>query len=327
MRRREFIILLGSGATAAWPLAARAQQQAMPVIGFLRNTLQEDSAYLVGAIRQGLKETGYVEGQNVAIEFRWANNRSDRLPTLAADLVRRQCAVIIAGGNAPTLAARAATATIPIIFATGEDPVDLGFVSKLSRPGGNVTGVTFYGGALVAKQLELLREIAPKAAVVGMLVNSSSPGAELQVAKAQAAGHALGQTIHVLNAREERDIDAAFASFAQQHVDALIFGGDALFTGQRDRLVGLVARLKVPAVFNLKEFVAAGGLMSYGASTTDAYRQVGIYAGRILKGEKPADLPVMLPSKFELAVNLNTAKTLGLEVPWFLQQRADEVIE
>jgi ABC-type uncharacterized transport system substrate-binding protein len=324
LARREFITLLGGA--AAWPLAARAQQSSMPVIGFLRNTKEEDSVYLVTALRQGLKEAGYVEGQN-AIEYRWAENRSDRIAALAADLVRRQCAAIIAGGNAPTLAARAATSTIPIVFATGEDPVNLGLVTSLSRPTGNVTGVTFFGGALVAKQLELLREVVPKAAVIGMLANPTSPAAEEQTRNAQAAGRNLGVKIHVLPAGNERDVDAAFAAFVQQRVDALIFGGDAFFTGQRDRLVSLAARHAMPAVYNLREFVAAGGLMSYGASSADAYRQVGVYTGRILKGEKPADLPVMLPSKFELVVNLKTAKALGLELPWFLQQRADEVIE
>jgi putative ABC transport system substrate-binding protein len=249
------------------------------------------------------------------------------MPVLAADLVRRQCAVIIAGGNAPTLAARTATSTIPIVFATGEDLVNLGFVASLSRPMGNVTGVTFFGGALVAKQLELLREVVPKATLIGMLVNPISPGAEEQTRNAQMAGRGLGQTIHVVNASNERDIDPAFATLVQQRVEALIFGGDALFTGLRDRLVALAARHAMPAVYNLREFVAAGGLMSYGASSADAYRQVGIYTGRILKGEKPVDLPVMLPSKFELVVNLKTAKALSLEVPWFLQQRADEVIE
>jgi putative tryptophan/tyrosine transport system substrate-binding protein len=238
MRRRAFITLLGGAAAApsvAWPLVARAQQSTTPVIGFLRNTTQEDSVYLVTALRQGLKEAGYVEGQNVAIEYRWADNRSDRIPALAVDLVRRQCAVIIAGGNAPTLAAKSATSTIPIIFATGEDPVNLGLVASLSRPTGNVTGVTFYGGALVAKQLELLREVLPKAAVIGMLANPTSPAAEEQTTNAQAAARSLGLKIHVLAAGNERDIDAAFTTFVQQRVDALIFGGDALFTGQRDR--------------------------------------------------------------------------------------------
>jgi putative ABC transport system substrate-binding protein len=325
MKRREFISLLGGA--AAWPLAARAQQQAMPVIGFLRNTLQEDSSYLVTALRQGLKEAGYVEGQNIAVEYRWAENQSDRIPALAADLVRRQCAVIIAGGNAPTFAVKAATSSVPIVFVTGEDPVNTGLVASINRPTGNATGVTFYGGALVAKQMEVLREVVPKATEIGMLVNPTSPAAGEQNRNAQVAASVLGLKIHILNASNERDIEAAFATFAQQRVEALIFGGDALFTGQRDRLVTLAARHAMPAVYNLREFVAAGGLVSYGASSAEAYRQAGLYAGRILKGEKPGDLPVILPSKFELVVNLKTAKALGLELPWFLQQRADEVIE
>jgi ABC-type uncharacterized transport system substrate-binding protein len=326
VRRRAFITLL-SGAVAAWPLAARAQQAGMPVIGFLRNTLQEDSIYLVTALRQGLKEAGYVEGQNIAVEYRWAENQSDRIPALAADLVRRQCAVIITGGNAPTFAVKAATSSVPIVFVTGEDPVNTGLVASINRPTGNATGVTFYGGALVAKQLEVLREVVPKATEIGMLVNPTSPAAQEQSRNAQAAASVLGLKIHILNASNERDIEAAFATFAQQRVEALIFGGDALFTGQRDRLVTLAARHAIPAVYNLREFVAAGGLVSYGASSAEAYRQAGLYAGRILKGEKPGDLPVILPSKFELVVNLKTAKALGLELPWFLQQRADEVIE
>jgi ABC-type uncharacterized transport system substrate-binding protein len=325
MRRREFITLLGGGA-AAWPIAVRAQQ-AMPMIGFLRNTLPEDSIYLVTALRQGLKEAGYVEGQNVAIEYGWAENQSHRIPALAADLVRRQCAVIITGGNAPTFAVKAATSTVPIVFVTGEDPVNTGLVASLNRPTGNATGVTFYGGALVAKQMEVLREVVPKTTKIGMLVNPTSPAAQQQTRNAQAAASVLGLKIHILNASNERDIDAAFATFAQQRVEALIFGGDALFTGQRDRLVTLAARHAMPAVYNLREFVAAGGLVSFGASSAQAYGQAGLYAGRILKGEKPADLPVILPNKFELVINLKTAKALGLELPWFLQQRADEVIE
>ncbi len=324
MKRRAFITLLGGA--AAWPFAARAQQT-MPVIGFLRNTLQEDSVYLVTALRQGLKEAGYVEGQNIAIAYRWAENQSDRIPALAADLVRSQCAVIITGGNAPTFAVKTATSSVPIVFVTGEDPVNTGLVASINRPTGNATGVTFYGGALVAKQLEVLREVVPKATEIGMLVNPTSPAAQEQSRNAQVAASVLGLKIHILNASNERDIEAAFATFAQRRVEALIFGGDALFTGQRERLVTLAARHAMPAVYNLREFVAAGGLISYGASSSQAYRQAGIYAGRILKGEKPSDLPVILPSKFELVINLKTAKSLGLELPWFLQQRADEVIE
>ena len=313
MRRREFVTLLGGAAALAGSGAGAAAFDA-------GDWLPQESRcsrfiYLVTALRQGLKEAGYVEGQNLAIEYRWADNRSDRIPALAADLVRRQCAVIIAGGNAPTHAAKAATSTVPIVFVTGEDPVNLGFVASLNRPAGNVTGVTFYGGALVAKQLEVLHEVLPKATEIGMLVNPTSTAAAEQTRNAQAAAAALGLKLHILNASNERDIDAAFASFARERVEALIFGGDAPFTGQRDRLVALAARHAMPAVYNLREFVAAGGLISYGASSAEAYRQVGIYTGRILKGEKPADLPVVLPSKFELAINLKTAKALGLELP------------
>ena len=325
MRRREFITLLGGA--VAWPLIARAQQPAMLVIGFLRNTLPEDSAYLLTAFRQGLTGVGYVEGQNVAIEYRWAENRFERLQELAADLVRRQCAVIVAGGNAPARAAMAATATIPIVFASGDDPVKLGFVASLNRPSANVTGVTFYAGVLVAKQLELLREVVPKAAVVSMLVNPSSPAADDQIRDAKAAARAIGLEIHILNASSERDFEKAFATLVQYRADAVIVAGDALFTGQRDRLVALAARHAVPVTYNLPEFVAAGGLMSYGSSSMDAYRQVGVYTGRILKGAKPADLPVQQPTKFELAVNLKTAKALGLTVPPAVLGRADEVIE
>jgi putative ABC transport system substrate-binding protein len=298
----------------------------MPVIGFLRSTSAVASANLVAALRQGLQEVGYVEGKNVAIEYRWAEGRNDRLPALVNDLVGR-VAVLIAANNAAMVAAKAAPATMPIIFATGDDPVGLGFVSSLSRPIGNVTGVTFYAGVLVAKQLELLREIMPNAAVIGMLVNPTSPAAKTQTSDGHSAARALGQVIHILNVTNEREIDAAFVTFVEKRSNALIVGGDALFTGQLDRLVALTARHALPAVYVIREFVAAGGLMSYGTSIVDAYRQVGIYAGRILKGEKPADLPVMLPTKFELVINLKTAKALGLDVPWFLQQRADEVIE
>jgi putative ABC transport system substrate-binding protein len=326
MQRREFITFLG-GAAAAWPLAARAQQPAMPVIGFIRSTSAGASAVLVAALRQGLKEADYVEGQNLAIEYRWAEDQNDRIPALVADLVRRPIAVLIAGNNAVMVAAKAMALTIPIVFATGDDPVKLGFVASLGRPTDNITGVTFYSGVLVAKQLELLREMLPRAAVVGFLVNPTSPAAEIQIRDAQAAARALAQQIHIANASSESDFDTAFANFAQQRVDAVIFGGDAFFTGQRNRLVALAGHHALPTVYVVREFAAAGGLMSYGASITDAYRQVGNYAGRILKGTKPADLPVMLPTKFELVINLKTAKTLGLDVPWFLQQRADEVIE
>jgi ABC-type uncharacterized transport system substrate-binding protein len=321
MRRRDFIKVI-AGSAAAWPRAARAQQ-GIPMIGFLRSTSANASANLVAAFQRGLTETGYIEGQNVAVEYRWAENRDERLPELAADLVRRPCAVIVAGGNGAALAVKAASPTIPIVFATGDDPIRLGLVASLNRPEGNVTGIFFYSGVLESKQLELLREVAPKATVIGVLVNPTSPASVAQARDAQAATHALGQQIHIVNASSERDIDLAFVTLVQHQVSGVLIAGNALFTGQHNRLVALAAHHALPAIYYLREFVSAGGLMSYGPSITDAYRQVGNYAGRILKGTKPADLPVILPTKF----NLKTAKTLGLELPWFLQQRADEVIE
>jgi putative ABC transport system substrate-binding protein len=326
MKRREFITLFG-GAAVAWPLPARAQQQALPVIGFLRNTSARASANLVAAFRQGLKEVGYIEGQNLVIDFRWSEGRDDQLPIFAADLVRRPVAVFVAANLTALVAAKTATETIPIVFVTGDDPVQLGFVASFSRPADNVTGVTFYSGTLGAKQLELLHEVIPKATVIGMLVNPNNPAAEGQIKVAQAAAHVLGQRIQVANARSESEFEQAFAVFVQQRTSALLIAGDALFNAQIDRLATLAARHTLPAIHFAREYVAAGGLMSYGSSLTDAYRQVGVYSGRLLKGAKPSDLPIMLPTKFELVVNLKTAKALGVEVPWFLQQRADEVIE
>jgi putative ABC transport system substrate-binding protein len=325
MRRREFIKAIAG--SAAWPLAARAQQPAMPTIGFLRSTLPDASADLVVALRKGLNEAGFVDGQNVTIEYRWAENRQERLSALAADLVRQRCAVIIAGGVDAAFAAKAATAAIPIIFATGDDPVRLGLVGSLNRPGGNVTGVFFYSGSLESKQLGLLREVAPKAAVIGMLVNPASQVSEREERETQAAARALGQQLHVLKASSERDIDNAFATLIQYQIGALLIGANALFSGQRDQLVALAARHAMPTLHYSREFVEAGGLMSYGSSIRDAYRQVGVYVGRILKGEKPADLPIIQSSKFDLVINLKTAKTLGLTVPFGLLNAADEVIE
>ena len=326
MKRREFITLLGSA--AVWPVMARAQQPGIPVVGFLRSTSANASTDLVAALRRGLAEAGYTEGQNIAIDYRWAENRNERLAALAADLVRRQCALIVAGGNAAALAAKSATMTIPIVFATGDDPVKVGLVPRLNRPGGNITGISFYNSAdLESKQLELLREVVPKAGVIGVLVNPTGAAVQSQESEAQVAARALGLQLFVVNAASERDFDTAFATLTQQRVEALLIVGNALFTGQRYRLVAVAARYALPTIYPLREFVAAGGLMSYGGSLTDAYRQVGVYAGRILKGEKPGDLPVTLPTKFELVINLQTAKGLGIEIPPMLLARADEVIE
>ena len=327
MRRREFIMLLG-GAAAAWPFAVRAQQPGTPVIGFIRNTSAAGSARLVEALRSGLNEAGFIEGQNIAVEYRWAEGQSDRLPGLAADLVRRQCAVIIGGGYAAALAAKVATSTIPIVFVTGDDPIQQGLVASISRPTGNATGVFFYSGAiLVSKQLELLREVLPKAVVIGMLINPTSAAAELQIRDAQAAARTLGQQLHILHAESERDFDRAFATLAQKRARALVIAGNALFFGHRNRLVELGARHAMPVIGDVREYVAAGGLMTYGASIANAYRQTGIYAARIVKGAKPADLPVEQPTTFELVINMNTAKSLGLTIPPSLLLRADQVIQ
>jgi putative tryptophan/tyrosine transport system substrate-binding protein len=327
MKRREFITLLGGA--AAWPLAARAQQKpSMPVIGFLRSTSANASADLVAALRRGLTEAGYTEGQNLAIEYRWAENQGERLPELMADLIRHQCAVIIAGGDAIAHAAKAATASIPIVFATGDDPVKVGLVASLNRPGGNLTGISFYNSAdLHSKQLQFLRELVPKAVVIGLLVNPTQAAAESQQRDAQVAARALGRQILIVNASSERDFDMAFATLAQQRAGALLIAGNVLFTDHRDRLVALAARYALPTICPLREFVAAGCMMSYSGSLTDAYRQVGVYAGRILRGEKPANLPVTLPTKFELVINLKTVKALGLSMPDKLLVAADEVIE
>ena len=326
MQRRQFIALLG-GTVATWPLAAVAQQSAIPTIGFLRSTRPDASTDPLVALRKGLKETGYVEGQNLTIEYRWAENQQERLSALAADLVRQRCVVIVAGGVNAAFAAKAATATIPIIFATGDDPLRSGLVGSFNRPGGNITGVFSVSASMEGKHLGLLREVVPTAAVIGMLVNPTSPGSERQERETQAAAQALGQQLHVFKASGERDIDNVFATLTQYRIGALLIAANALFTGQRDQLVALAARHAMPVLHYTREFAEAGGLMSYGSSLTDAYRQVGVYVGRVLKGGKPADLPIIQSSTFELVINLKTAKTLGLTVPYGLLNAADEVIE
>ena len=326
MRRREFITLLGGA--AAWPLAARAQQSAVPVVGFLSFRSPGESASVEAAFRQGLREQGYVEGQNLHIAFRWAEGHYDRLPPLAANLVEIRVAVMVtAGGQASALAAKAVTSTIPIVFNSAEDPVKLGLVASLNRPGGNATGVSIFLSEMESKRLALLRELIPGAPLIGVLVNPDGPSTETQLNDVHSAAQALRQQIHIVNASNEREIDAAFATLAQRKVAAILVCANAYFISRRDQIVALAAQYSIPTIHDQREFAAAGGLMSYGTDIADAYRLMGVYAGQILKGEKPANLPVQQSTKFEFVINLKTAKSLHLDVPPALSARADEVIE
>jgi len=326
MKRRKFITLLG-GAAAAWPLTARAQT-AIAIIGFLSSRSSGDSEHLVTAFRLGLKETGYVEGDNAVIAFRWAEGRYDRLPAQAAELARQRVAVIVAaGGNVVAFAAKAATSTIPTVFIVGSDPVQDGLVASLARPGGNITGVTLITSELGAKRLGLLRELVPSAALIAVLLNPTSSASQQQSRDIEAAAGAIGQRIVMLSASNDRELETAFATLKQAQAGALVIMPDPFFTTQRERLIALAGRHAIPAVYDSREYASAGGLISYGTRYTDTYRQAGVYTGRILKGTKPTDLPVLQPTSFELVINLKTAKALGLEVPPTLLARADEVIE
>jgi putative tryptophan/tyrosine transport system substrate-binding protein len=326
MRRRDFIALVGSAAIVS-PISARAQQPAMPVIGFLSSRSPDESKHLVGAFRAGLGESDYVEGRNVAIEYRWAEGQYDRLPALAADLVRRAVVVLVTTGGEPSaLAAKAATSTIPIVFTAGVDPVAFGLVASMNRPGGNVTGISLMATVTEAKRLEMLRELVPRAATIGVLINPNYLR-EARLRELREAARAIGQRLQILYAGDEGELDSAFAKFVQQGADALLVVADPFFDTRRDRIVASAAQRRLPAIYAFREFVLVGGLVSYGINIADGYRLVGVYAGRILKGAKPADLPVLQPTKFELVINLKTARALGLEVPANLLALANEVIE
>jgi putative ABC transport system substrate-binding protein len=326
VKRRTF--MAGLGSAAAWPVAARAQQRGVPVVGVLSGTSPEGYSVQVAGLLRGLADSGYVDGQNVAIEWRWARDQYDRLPMLAADLVRRRVDVILTIGSARApLAARAATATIPIVFALGSDPVELGLVNSLNRPGGNITGATLLGRELLRKRLEVLRTVVPGTNTIGLLINPDNPNSAPSVKELEAIARITGSGLTVVEARTESDLDGAFVTLTQRHSDVLLHATDALFNSQGARIAELAERYSIPAIYTGRETVEAGGLMSYGADRGDGYRQAGAYAGRILKGEKPADLPVLQPTKFELVINLKTAKALGLTIPETLLATADEVIQ
>jgi putative tryptophan/tyrosine transport system substrate-binding protein len=327
LRRREFIKVIAASA-AGWPLPAWAQQPKMPLVGFMHILSPENVPKFVPAFRQGLKEQGFIEGENLAVEYRWAHGHYDQLPNLAADLVRRQVAVLAATGGSPSpQVAKAATQTIPIVFTTNGDPVKEGLVASLNRPGGNATGVTLFGPAAVTKRFQLMHELVPKAATVAYLMNPTNPNADFELSAAQDAAHSLAIDLLVLRANSENELTTAFASMEQQHVGALIGASDTFLFYRRDQIASLAAHYRIPAIYYLREFAQAGGLMTYGNDLTDLYRLVGNYVGRILKGEKPADLPILQATKFEFVINFKTAKALGLSVPNSMQLLADEVIE